>query len=369
MLALVAFWYWKRRADQALRRSELGLDQVRHSLLACQERLQQVSAQAEQAMQAARVECDRLRRALFDSEQRLGLQLDATGELVFVLDLDGRLQQLSRNWCEALGVASASLIGRNHAWLVHPDDLPACQGAIERALASRSPQGDVEYRIRHAGGNWRWHVARIAPLRDIDGRTVGLLGVARTPAGLYAGVQAHRQAHCDALTGLPASHLCLDRLQQALRQAERHASRLALLRVGIDGFRQLNERWGHAIGDLVLLESAARISASVRASDTVGRGSGGSFVVLLPDIGSEREALALADKIRLALREPLSLRGLSLKLTACVGVVVHPRHGLDEEDLAGAAEQALRCARAAGPDQVSLPQAEPLVPCAPAQAA
>lgn len=353
-LTALSFWYWKRRSDRALQLGEFRLEEARRSLRLCQDEARQLAEQAEQARRAAEDERERLAQALFSSEQRLDLHLGCASELVFALDLDGRLQQLSRNWCETLGVDAAKLIGQHHAWLVHPDDLPGCQAAVERALASRSPQGEVEYRIRHAEGDWRWHAARIAPLRDRGGRTVGLLGVARTLGVLRPGPGSLRKAHCDALTGLPGRALCLDRLQQALRQAERHGNRAALLLLAIDDFRGLNERRGHALGDLVLLAAAARISACVRASDTVGRGDGARFMVLLPDVGSGREASELAHKIRLALSEPLQLRNRMLALSASIGVAVYPAHGDDEEELASQAELALRLARQAGRGQVAL---------------
>lgn len=354
-VVLAVCWHWKRRIDRTVRRSELRLDLAGRELLACREWSRQLSEQAQQARQAALDEQQRLEQALLASEQRLELHLECASELAFVLDLDGRFQQLSRNWSEVLGVEAEGLIGQHHAWRVHPDDLPACQVAIERALASRSLRADVEYRIRHAAGDWRWHAARIAPLSDARGSMVGLLGVARMLGACQH--EALSKACFDALTGLPARGLCLDRLQQMLHQAGRHANRAALLLIRLDGFRALNERHGHATGDLVLLESAARISASVRGSDTVGRGSGATFVVLLPDVGSVREAFDLAHRIRQALREPLQLRSRTLDLTACIGVAVYPPHGADEEELAAQAQLALGLARQGGGDQVALPLA------------
>lgn len=359
-MALVAasFWYWKRRAEQALRCGELRLDEARRELRACEEGAREASQRAELALQAAQGEQERLAQALFDSEQRLELHLSCASELVFVLDLEGRLQQLSSNWREALGVDTAQLVGQHHGWLLHPDDLPHCQGAIERALSSRSPQDEVEYRIRHAEGDWRWHAARIAPLSDSKGRVLGLLGVARTLSeGLRPGRQTLRKVCFDPLTGLPGRGLCLDRLQQALRQAERHANRAALLLIELDDFRLLNERRGHATGDLVLLESASRIAACVRSSDTIGRSRGATFMVLLPDIGAEREAIQVARKIRRALSAPLQLRQRTLVLTASMGIAVYPSHGDDEDELAAQAARALRLARQSGRGQIALPGA------------
>ncbi|MDD2729966.1 sensor domain-containing diguanylate cyclase [Malikia sp.] len=356
LMGLVVLWRYKRSADQARRLGEARLAEARQEL-------QRVTEQASSALQQARSERERLEQALFASEQRLGRHLECASELVFALDLDGCVQQLSANWRQALGVDPGGLLGQNHAWLIHSQDQPACQGAIERALASRSPQDEVEYRIRHAEGDWRWHAARIAPLFDANARMVGLLGVARElAADLRPDRRTRQRAHFDALTGLPGRSLCLDRLQQALRQSERHGDRVALLQVDLDRFQSLNQRWGHAVGDLVLLEAAARIAACVRASDTVGRCGGDTFMVLLPNVGSEREALKVADKIRRTLSEPLPLRRQALALTVSIGLAIYPDHGLDEDELFTGASQAVRLAKDDGRDRVACAVASPSGP-------
>ncbi|MYZ51980.1 sensor domain-containing diguanylate cyclase [Malikia spinosa] len=356
--ALVALWLAKRRADLALRQHQASLASLRQDWQAAETRWQAVVEQSDNARQAANRERDRLEQALFSSEQRLLRHLECASELVFALDLDGRIQQLSANWRQALGVDPEHLLGQSHAWLVHSDDLPACQRIIERALASRRLQGEVEYRIRHAEGDWHWHAARVAPLFDPGGRMVGLLGVARE-LGADRRPDALQRAHFDALTGLPGRILCLDRLRQALLQAERHGERTAWLQVELDHFKSLNERWGHAIGDLVLLEVAARIAACVRRSDTVGRAGGDQFMVLLPAVGCEREALEVADKIRRALREPMPLRGQRLALTSSVGVALYPLHGMDEDELSLCAGLAIQRAKDAGRDRIALPDRLP----------
>lgn len=346
LLILAGFWFWKQQRDLTLLDRELCLAEARRELQVCHERLRQVSEQATLAGQAAHHDREQLVHALRTVEQRLDLQLDCTSELVFVLDLDGRLQQLSQNWQDVLGVEMPSLIGQFHSWLLHPVDLPVCQGAIERALATRSRQDAVEYRLRHAAGDWRWYAARITPLLDARGRMTGLLGMARSlNQGPQSSKSSYRKVHFDALTGLPDSDCCLDRLQQALRLAERKNHRVALLLVELDGLNRINQHRGHATGDLVLLECASRIVATVRSSDTVGRRSGATFTVLLPDIEGEREALAVAHKILHALHEPLPSRSGTLTLSASIGVAVYPLHGAEDEDLTAAAEQALCHAR------------------------
>ena len=366
LLALAWCWRWLRdqqqarqRAEAACRSSEYGLSEA---LQAGQDWRARCEWLAQESEQAGR-ERDRLALELAEHQQRLERHLDCSGELVFELDLDGRCRQLSPNWHDVLGIDPASLLGQSHVWLLHPDDQPACQRVIERALASRQPQDWVEYRIRHAEGDWRWQAARIAPLLDARARAIGLIGRARElDPELHNKAMAARRAHFDALTDLPGPVLCRDRLQQALCHAERYGERVALLCVDPDRFHAINRRWGHAVGDLVLREIATRLSACVRASDTVGRARADAFSVLLPGIGSEREALAVAEQIRLAVSAPLQLRGQTLALTACVGVAVYPGHGFDEDDLSERALLALQQAKDSGGDRIALPDRLALAP-------
>lgn len=354
VLAALACWRWRRRTEQGLRQGERLLEATRQELQTCRNQARELAEQAEQTRQAGQLEQERLRQALCASEQRLRLHLDGTSELVFMLDLDGCLRQLSRGWGEALGVDTASLLGQHHAWLVHPDDLPACQRRVERALMSRSPQHDIRYRIRHAEGDWRWHSARIAPLYNAEQQISGLLGMARVMGeGIRPDPQALRHGYFDPLTQLPGNSLCLDRLQQMLGQADRHAKRAALLLVRIEGFRQLNELHGHGWGDLLLLESSARIRAGIRSSDTVGRQQGATFIVLLAELGDEQEAVRVARKLQGALQQPLQLRGCHLTLSASIGLAVYPRHGLDQDDLLLQAEQSLARAAVDGADRIA----------------
>jgi diguanylate cyclase (GGDEF)-like protein/PAS domain S-box-containing protein len=359
LLALAWCWRWLRdqrqarqRAEAACRHSENGLSAARQDGQNWRERCERLLQESERIER----ERDRLALELAEREQRLAHHVDCSTELVFELDLDGRCCVLSPNWRDALGIDPASLLGQSHGWLLHPDDQPTCQRAIERALASHRQQDGIEYRIRHALGDWRWHAARIAPLLDARARAVGLIGRARElDPELRNEAKAARRAHFDALTDLPGPVLCRDRLQQALCHAERYGERVALLWVDPDRFHAINRRWGHGVGDLVLREVATRLSACVRASDTVGRARADTFSVLLPGVGSEREALVVAEQIRLALSAPLQLRGQTLALTACVGVAVYPGHGFDEDELSERALLALQQAKDGGGNRVALP--------------
>lgn len=168
--------------------------------------------------------------------------------------------------------------------------------------------------------------------------------------------QVQHLAHYDALTDLPNRTLFADRLQQALAVAKRDKARLALMFIDLDKFKPINDTLGHNVGDLLLKDVSRRIQACLRESDTVARVGGDEFIVLLPTIDTEQDALGVAEKIRSSLNEPFDLAGHSLGISSSTGIVIYPEHGSDENQLVKNADAAMYYAKAGGRDNVKIYQ-------------
>ncbi len=134
-------------------------------------------------------------------------------------------------------------------------------------------------------------------------------------------------AEYDMLTGLPNRALLDERLRTGLARVRQAGSRFALLYLDLDGFKQVNDTRGHAVGDQLLQEVAIRLCASVRISDTVGRMGGDEFMVLLHDVAEVPQALQTAEKIRAALEQPFALAGQAARVSASIGIALVPWHG------------------------------------------
>ena len=145
----------------------------------------------------------------------------------------------------------------------------------------------------------------------------------------------------DELTGLPNRTLLLDRLNQVLARAKRYDKQFALFFLDLDRFKEVNDRLGHAAGDKLLQRVAERLLSSVRGGDTACRYGGDEFVLLLPEVESERRAMEVAEKIRGRLAKPYEIDGHSIALTATVGVAVYPNDGIGQVDLIGHADAAM----------------------------
>lgn len=154
-------------------------------------------------------------------------------------------------------------------------------------------------------------------------------------------------AHNDVVTGLPNRALLSDRLAQEVSRARRGSAGFAVLLFDLDGFKAVNDTWGHAAGDKVLAIVGERARKVVRASDTVGRLGGDEFLAILPQT-SRDGALAVAQKLIESLREPYPVAGAAAHLGASVGISLYPEHGEEGEALRRAADAALYRAKRGG---------------------
>ncbi|MBA2665952.1 MAG: sensor domain-containing diguanylate cyclase [Trueperaceae bacterium] len=162
---------------------------------------------------------------------------------------------------------------------------------------------------------------------------------------------AHQAQH-DHLTGLPNRVLLEERLERALASATRHGRALAVLFVDLDGFKHVNDTFGHTAGDHLLQQVASRLLASLRSSDTLARVSGDEFVVLIPEVKRPDDARDVALALLAGLGEPFSARGHDVTLTASVGVSVFPKDGPDAAAMQRHADAAMYAAKDAGRNRV-----------------
>jgi diguanylate cyclase (GGDEF)-like protein/PAS domain S-box-containing protein len=153
--------------------------------------------------------------------------------------------------------------------------------------------------------------------------------------------QLRHMAQYDSLTGLPNRQLFHDRLDSALARAGRSQHGFSLFYLDLDKFKQVNDRYGHAAGDLLLKEVAQRVRQCVRDADTVARIGGDEFVVLLDGIDLFEDAQRVANKIVGALNEPVKLGEHSLHAIASIGIALYPQHGATAQQLLKHADAAM----------------------------
>ncbi|CAN5921352.1 hypothetical protein BH23ACT10_BH23ACT10_34300 [soil metagenome] len=165
--------------------------------------------------------------------------------------------------------------------------------------------------------------------------------------------ELQRLAHFDTLTGLPNRKLFMDRLSQALARARRDGTPLAVLFCDLDGFKRINDTLGHAQGDELLREIAARLQRRIRDGDTVARFGGDEYTVILSQLTRAGDAALVARKLLSELSTPIQLGGMSVQVTASIGIAIWPRDGDDLEALVRCADMAMYRAKALGPNELA----------------
>jgi diguanylate cyclase (GGDEF)-like protein len=155
-------------------------------------------------------------------------------------------------------------------------------------------------------------------------------------------------AQHDALTGLPNRREFMQRLKQSAALAVRQNFKLALLFIDLDGFKQVNDQYGHKVGDELLKQVSQRLSESVRQSDAVGRLGGDEFLLLLMDCHNPAEVARFSQKLIDQLAEPYVLAGNGANITASIGIALYPDVGADAEQLLVLADAAMYEAKRAG---------------------
>lgn len=161
--------------------------------------------------------------------------------------------------------------------------------------------------------------------------------------------QLERLAHFDALTGLPNRALLADRLSQEMRHTHRQNSKIALIYIDLDGFKAVNDTYGHQAGDVLLTTVARRMRQALRETDTVARLGGDEFVAVVTDLSEHADTIILLDRLLGAAAQPVAFGDAQLQVSASIGVALYPVHGaVDADFLLRQADQAMYRAKQSG---------------------
>ena len=266
-----------------------------------------------------------------------------------VFDGDKRIVQVNPAYCTFLGRTAQELLGCTAADFGHSDDADAAQ---RLSLAVRQRTGAVyrcDSRFRHADGSTVWGRLSLTSIEGEDGEDQVLAQVEDITAERLARAELERRAQTDSLTGMLNRVAVMELLEQALASGQR----VAVLFCDVDHFKSVNDTFGHAAGDELLVSLADDLSAVLRPGDRAGRLGGDEFVVVLRAVRDSAEALVIAERVRAAARRELIHEGVALSCTLTVGVSVG-RPGENGPALLAAADRALYAAKQAGRDRCRL---------------
>ena len=289
-------------------------------------------------------------QALRESESHLRLAMDAAQMGMWYWECDTDRFHYSDGLAVLFGFgADAPLV--HYATLkerLHHEDHNLFDASIRHAIR-KGAELQVDFRVVWPDGTVHWVANRAQVHRGADGRVIRMVGVAMDITDRKIAEQriAH-MAHHDALTGLPNRVLLRDRIQQAIAQAHRNGSQLAVLFIDLDRFKTINDSLGHQLGDRLLQSVASRILVCVREGDTVSRVGGDEFVIVIPEIEASSDASVVCAKILEVLAASFHLHGNDLHVAASIGISLYPSDGSDAETLMRNADTAMYHAKDSG---------------------
>jgi diguanylate cyclase (GGDEF)-like protein/PAS domain S-box-containing protein len=312
-----------------------------------------VGGQLAQYLERRRLQADESRRveAMLRAERdRAQRYLDVAGTVIVVLDRDGQVLLINRKGCAVTGRPESDLLGRDWFATVVPEH----ERAAARASYAKLMRGEVqevdltESTVLQPSGATRLVAWHSVILRDADGTVVGTLS---SGEDVTERRQAEQQitylAYHDPLTELPNRSLLEEHLKLALARSRRTGAGTALLHLGLDSFKLVNDSLGHAAGDELLCRLAGRLREALRTTDLLARTAGDEFLVLLGDLHEEPLAVAeeVAARLLAALADPFMVAGVEFQVGASVGIAVCPRDARDAPTLLGHADSAMHQAK------------------------
>ena len=321
-------------------------------------------------------------KRLGTSEERHRLLADNASDVIWTMDAQGRFTYVSPSVQRLRGYTVQEVLAQSLEEALTPASAAIARQAFEnsfdclqKGLPVPDFRGELEQPCKD--GSTVWTELTVSGMVDAGGLFVGFLGVTRDISERRrAQEKMARMAQYDELTQLPNRALLFDRLEQAVTRHQRRlnrsagpqadAPRLALMYVDLDHFKPINDEHGHAVGDALLQQVARRMTACVRASDTVARIGGDEFIVLLSEVDNAQAALSVAEHIRHALCQVFEIETdamapLCLEISSSVGVALMPDHADTIGDCMRMADEAMYRAKRSGRNCIRLAQ-PPVVP-------
>jgi diguanylate cyclase (GGDEF)-like protein/PAS domain S-box-containing protein len=272
--------------------------------------------------------------------------MESASDMIVIADATGRAEYVNPSFERITGLAKSQVLGTRRA--IFGLEEAEAEAALSVSSSGESWRGEIA--ATRADGERIFEEVTISPVPGPGAKPVRLVAVLRDiTERRKLQERLERLAHYDSLTALPNRALFFDRLEGAVLRARREERRFALLFVDLDGFKAVNDRFGHDAGDYLLFEIGRRLRAAIRDSDTAGRMGGDEFTILLDNISKPEDAVAVADKIKSSLAEPIEIpAGTQVTVGASVGIAVFPDDGSTGESVLKAADSAMYAIKMAG---------------------
>ncbi len=275
-------------------------------------------------------------------------------EGIMVTDAANRIVEVNPAFTRITGYSAEEVIGRSPSLLASGRQDQAFYQSLWDSLNQQDAWRGEIWNRRKSGEVYA-EILAISAVRDQRGQVLNYIGVFSD----ISQIKAHEKeldliAHYDPLTGLPNRRLLGDLLGRQLAYCKRRQQSFAVAFIDLDGFKPVNDTYGHQAGDELLVEIAKRLKMALRDSDIVARLGGDEFVVLLNDVASPQEMVQSLRRVLAVINEPADIEGNLVQVSASIGVTSYPEDGSDAEILLRHADQAMYKAKQAGKNRYHL---------------
>ena len=300
---------------------------------------------------------------LLKSENLHRYIVNKSPDIVYMLDKNGFFTFVNERMEKTLGYSKKEVIGKHYTYIVHEDDHALAEYTFNERRTGKRAAVNVEIRLKckSKGDNSKYFDTRLLPItvnsfgiyKSTDGsdKFFGTYGIARDITEKKESEKIiHFQAYHDTLTRLPNRTLLKDRLVQAMSHAKRNNTKLSVMFLDLDRFKNVNDTLGHMIGDKLLQAVAERLRKCLRECDTLARIGGDEFTILLPEIHARSDSELIANKIIDTLRVPFILNNQEIYISTSIGIAHYPDDGETRESLLKHADIAMYAIKNKGKD-------------------
>ena len=290
--------------------------------------------------------------ALRVSEERYALAVSGANDGIWDWDLKTNFVYFSDRWKSLLGLESDEIENTIDAWFdrIHPEDLEQVKLNLFAHMKRRTPHFISEYRMLHKNGEYRWMLTRGLAVWDDEGNAVRVAGSQSDITDRKCAEQKllHDALH-DALTGLPNRNLLISHLEHAIEQSKRRKDyKFAVLLLDLDHFKNVNDSFGHIMGDKLLTSVGYLLKDGLRSTDTLARFGGDEYVILLEDVKSVENVKKITDWIHKKFQDPITINHHQVYITTSIGVVFGGGEEMTAEETLRDADIAMYVAKANG---------------------
>lgn len=278
-------------------------------------------------------------KRLKESEKRFRSIFETSRDAIYIISSDGKFIDVNDAFCEMFGLPKEEILKKNaKEAYVSVEDKVKLKAAIEQNGFVK----DYELKLKKPNGEVIDCVVTVTGVKDETGRIVEYRGIIRDITEKKRAEEKIRyMALHDMLTGLPNRSLFGDRLNMALGHAKRTNEMVAVMMLDLDGFKDINDLYGHELGDRVLKEVAKRLTKVVRRTDTIARMGGDEFMGIFAGIKRKEDICTVAKKILEQFQEPIGIEGKSFLIRVSIGFSLYPDDGVDLDSLLRKADVAM----------------------------